>query len=71
MACGEVAMQWEERLMEEMFRLKTELEQMYSEMRIKELDDIRRDFARETQQLTDGFRGREQELKNEVRIDWP
>lgn len=65
-ARGEMAMQWEKRLMEEMTRLKMELEQMYAEDRHSELEKLKQETEEETARLTNIFKARESQLVAEV-----
>jgi hypothetical protein len=61
-------MQWEERLLEEMYRLKSELEQMHLDDRNKELYQLRQEMLQETQELTVKYKQKEKELIDQVRF---
>jgi hypothetical protein len=65
-ARGEVAMEWEERLMSEMTRLKMELEQVYVEDRNAALNDLKGQHLLENQALATKFKRREEQLGEEV-----
>ncbi|XP_055594060.1 uncharacterized protein LOC129745170 isoform X2 [Uranotaenia lowii] len=65
-ARGEIAMQWEDRLLHEMNRLKMELEQMYLEERITAIDKIKKEALQETEALMHKFNMRERQLKEEI-----
>ncbi|KFB47177.1 AGAP011049-PA-like protein [Anopheles sinensis] len=65
-ARGEIAMQWEDRLLHEMNRLKVELEQMHMEERKSAIEKIQRETLAETEALSQRFNAREQQLKNEI-----
>lgn len=67
-AQNEIAIQWEERLLEEMYRLKNELEQIHVDDRIKALDELKKEFAEETEMLKENFQLKELELRNEVGV---
>ncbi|XP_062564757.1 uncharacterized protein LOC134227360 isoform X2 [Armigeres subalbatus] len=65
-ARGEIAMQWEDRLLHEMNRLKMELEQIYIEERVAALNKFKRDALEETEALKHKFNMREKQLKEEI-----
>ncbi|XP_065086929.1 interaptin-like isoform X2 [Ochlerotatus camptorhynchus] len=65
-ARGEIAMQWEDRLLHEMNRLKVELEQMHMEERISAINKIKREALEETEALKHKFNMRERQLKEEI-----
>lgn len=65
-ARGEIAIEWEDRLMEEMCRLKLELEQCHLDDRNVALNELREEALIATQVLTTKFKEREQELVDEV-----
>lgn len=59
-------MQWEDRLLHEMNRLKNELEQMYIEERVAAINKFKREALEETEALKHKFNMRERQLKDEV-----
>lgn len=61
-------MLWEERLLDEMYRLKNEFEQYHLDERNKEVEQLKRDFEEDTRKLTETFKNREQELQKQVQI---
>lgn len=65
-ARGEIAIEWEDRLMEEMCRLKLELEQCHLDDRNVALNELREEALIATQVMTTRFKEREQELVDEV-----
>ncbi|XP_058838317.1 putative leucine-rich repeat-containing protein DDB_G0290503 isoform X2 [Topomyia yanbarensis] len=65
-ARGEIAMQWEDRLLHEMSRLKYELEQMHMEERLSAIAKLKKEALEETEALTHKFNVREKQLKNEI-----
>ncbi|XP_055530875.1 uncharacterized protein LOC129721845 isoform X2 [Wyeomyia smithii] len=65
-ARGEIAMQWEDRLLHEMNRLKVELEQMHIEERLSAIEKIKREALEETEALSHKFNAREKQLKDEI-----
>nr|XP_029731880.1 interaptin-like isoform X2 [Aedes albopictus] len=65
-ARGEIAMQWEDRLLHEMNRLKNELEQMYIEERVAAINKFKREALEETEALKHKFNMRERQLKDEI-----
>ncbi|XP_053683361.1 restin homolog [Sabethes cyaneus] len=65
-ARGEIAMQWEDRLLHEMNRLKIELEQMHIEERLSAIEKIKREALQETEALSHKFNMREKQLKEEI-----
>ncbi|CAO1440363.1 unnamed protein product [Diamesa tonsa] len=65
-ARGEIAIEWEDRLMEEMCRLKLELEQCHLDDRNVALNELREEALIATQVLTTKFKEREQELVDEI-----
>ncbi|XP_053675626.1 trichohyalin [Anopheles nili] len=65
-ARGEIAMQWEDRLLHEMNRLKVELEQTHMEERTSAIEKIRRETLAETEALSKRFNEREKQLKEEI-----
>uniref|UniRef100_A0AAG5DKE6 Uncharacterized protein n=1 Tax=Anopheles atroparvus TaxID=41427 RepID=A0AAG5DKE6_ANOAO len=67
-ARGEIAMQWEDRLLHEMNRLKVELEQMHMEERTTAIEKIRRETLAETEALSQRFNARERQLKDEIEL---
>jgi hypothetical protein len=66
-ARGEIAMEWEDRLMEEMCRLTQELEQVHLDERNSALNKLKAEHLIETQALTTKFKQLEQTLLDEVR----
>jgi len=66
---GEIAIEWETRLMEEMCRLKHELEQVHLEERNIALNELKNDMLLEAQTLTAKYKQSEQQLMNEVICD--
>lgn len=67
-ARGEIAMEWENRLMEEMCRLKSELEQVHLDERNVALRKSKAEALLEAQSLTAKFKQREEELIDEVSL---
>lgn len=67
-ARGEIAMEWEDRLMEEMCRLKLELEQCHLDDRNVALNELREEALIATQVMTTKFKEREQQLVDEVEL---
>ncbi|XP_053669302.1 uncharacterized protein LOC128719699 [Anopheles marshallii] len=65
-ARGEIAMQWEDRLLHEMNRLKVELEQTHMEERTSALEKLRREALAETEAMSQRFNEREKQLKTEI-----
>lgn len=65
-ARGEVAMEWEDRLMEEMNRLKCELEQCHLDDRNVALNELKGQHLLETQTLVTKNKRREEQLGEEV-----
>uniref|UniRef100_A0A182K590 Uncharacterized protein n=1 Tax=Anopheles christyi TaxID=43041 RepID=A0A182K590_9DIPT len=65
-ARGEIAMQWEDRLLHEMNRLKVELEQTHMEERTSAIEKLRREALAETEAMSQRFNEREKLLKNEI-----
>ncbi|ETN61457.1 hypothetical protein AND_006877 [Anopheles darlingi] len=65
-ARGEIAMQWEDRLLREMNRLKEELEQMHMEERNSAIEKIQRESLAETEAMSKRFNERINELKDEI-----
>uniref|UniRef100_A0A9I3MJG4 Uncharacterized protein n=1 Tax=Anopheles merus TaxID=30066 RepID=A0A9I3MJG4_ANOME len=65
-ARGEIAMQWEDRLLHEMNRLKVELEQTHMEERTSAIEKLRREALAETEAMSRRFNEREMQLKNEI-----
>lgn len=66
----EVAVMWEDRLMEEMGRLKIELESCYAEDRAEALQIAHTEKIEEIACLTNTFNQKEKELRDEVGV-WP
>lgn len=62
----EVAVMWEDRLMEEMGRLKIELESCYAEDRAEALKTAHTEKIEEIACLTNKFNQKEKELREEV-----
>lgn len=62
----EVAVMWEDRLMEEMGRLKIELESCYAEDRTEALQTAHNEKIEEITCLTNTFNQKEKELRDEV-----
>lgn len=62
----EVAVMWEDRLMEEMGRLKIELESCYAEDRAEALQIAHNEKIEEIASLTNTFNQKEKELRDEV-----
>ncbi|CAO1440643.1 unnamed protein product, partial [Diamesa serratosioi] len=70
-ARGEIAMEWEDRLMEEMCRLKLELEQCHLDDRNVALNELREESLIATQVMTTKFKEREQQLVDEIQsLKW-
>lgn len=67
-ARGNVAIEWEGRLMEEMTRLKMELELVHIEDRNFALNELREEHLLENQTLLVKFKETEQALAEQVRI---
>uniref|UniRef100_A0A182WDU4 Uncharacterized protein n=1 Tax=Anopheles minimus TaxID=112268 RepID=A0A182WDU4_9DIPT len=65
-ARGEIAMQWEDRLLHEMNRLKVELEQTHMEERTSAIEKLRREALAETEAMSQRFNEREKQLKTEI-----
>lgn len=65
-ARGEAAMEWEERLMEEMCRLTHELEQVHMDERNSALNKQKQEYLLETLSLTTQFKSHEKKLSDEV-----
>lgn len=65
-ARGEMAMEWEERLMEEMCRLTQELEQVHLDERNDALNKLKAEHLIETQALSARFKQQEKALLEEV-----
>ncbi|XP_049289720.1 uncharacterized protein LOC125767312 isoform X1 [Anopheles funestus] len=65
-ARGEIAMQWEDRLLHEMNRLKVELEQTHMEERTSAIEKLRREALAETEAMSHRFNEREKQLKTEI-----
>ncbi|XP_035893336.1 myosin heavy chain, fast skeletal muscle isoform X1 [Anopheles stephensi] len=65
-ARGEIAMQWEDRLLHEMNRLKVELEQTHMEERTSAIEKLRREALAETEAMSQRFSEREKQLKTEI-----
>lgn len=66
-ARGEIAMQWEDRLLHEMNRLRVEMEQTNLEDRLSAINRFKREALQETEELTLKFNMREKQLTEEVR----
>lgn len=66
-ARGEAAIEWENRLMEEMCRLTLELEQVHLDERNEALNKLRAEHQLGAQSLTTNFKQQEQTLMDEVR----
>lgn len=62
----ETAVMWEDRLMEEMGRLKVELESCYAEDRAEALQIAQNEKIEEITCLTNQFNQKEKELRDEV-----
>lgn len=65
-ARGEVAMEWENRLMEEMSRLKCELEQVHMDDRNTALNELKGQHLLEIQAMVTKYKRREEQLGEEV-----
>lgn len=65
-ARGEVAMEWENRLMEEMTRLKMELEQVHIDDRNAALNELKAEHLLENQTLATKFKQREETFNEQV-----
>lgn len=65
-ARGEVAMEWESRLMEEMTRLKMELEQVHIDDRNAALNELKNEQLLESQTLALKLKQREETFNEEV-----
>uniref|UniRef100_A0A182SLW0 Uncharacterized protein n=1 Tax=Anopheles maculatus TaxID=74869 RepID=A0A182SLW0_9DIPT len=68
-ARGEIAMQWEDRLLHEMNRLKVELEQTHMEERTSAIEKIRLEALAETEAMSQRFSEREKQLKAEQQFE--
>lgn len=66
-ARGEAAIEWENRLMEEMCRLTLELEQVHLDERNDALNKLRAEHHLGAQSLTTNFKQQEKTLMDEVR----
>lgn len=64
-------MEWEDRLMEEMCRLTSELEQVHLDERNSKLNELRNEHLLATQALSISFKQQEQKLLDEVRNFYP
>jgi hypothetical protein len=67
-ARGEVAMEWESRLMEEMSRLKMELEQVHLDDRNIAINELKAEHLAELQVLAKKYKQKEEQLLEEVVI---
>lgn len=67
-ARGEIAMEWEDRLMEEMCRLTQELEQVHLDERNSALNKLRAEQLLETQELCTKFKQQEQKMLDDVSL---
>lgn len=65
-ARGTIAMQWEDKLLEEMARLKMELEQIGLEEKQEALAKLRRETDEELTALTSTFTAKQEELEQEI-----
>lgn len=65
-ARGEIAIEWEDRLMEEMRRLTSELEQVHGDERNSSLNKLKAEHLLETQALAAKFKQLEQKLMDDV-----
>ncbi|XP_063699978.1 repetitive organellar protein-like isoform X2 [Culicoides brevitarsis] len=65
-ARGTIAMQWEDKLLEEMARLKMELEQIGLEEKQEALAKLRKETDEELQALTSTFTAKQEELEQEI-----
>lgn len=65
-ARGTIAMQWEDKLLEEMSRLKMELEQIGLEEKQEALAKLRRETDEELTALTSTFTAKQEELEQEI-----
>lgn len=65
-ARGEVAMEWESRLMEEMNRLKMELEQCHLDDRNVALNELKGQHLLESQAMVTKYKRREEQFGEEV-----
>uniref|UniRef100_A0A1Q3FL54 Putative calponin similarity domain-containing protein n=1 Tax=Culex tarsalis TaxID=7177 RepID=A0A1Q3FL54_CULTA len=65
-ARGEIAMQWEDRLLHEMNRLRVEMEQTNLEDRLSAINRFKQEALQETEELTQKFNMREKQLKEEI-----
>jgi hypothetical protein len=65
-ARGEIAMEWEDRLMEEMCRLTQELEQVHLDERNSALNKLKAEQLLEIQAITMKFKQQEQRLLDDV-----
>jgi hypothetical protein len=65
-ARGEVAMEWEQRLMEEMSRLKGELELCHMEDQNVALNEAKAEYLKEIQALATKFKQKEEQIQIEV-----
>lgn len=65
-ARGTIAMQWEDKLLEEMARLKMELEQIGLEEKQEGIAKLRRETDEELTALTSTFTAKQEELEQEI-----
>ena len=65
-ARGEIAMEWEDRLMEEMCSLTQELEQVHLDERNSALNKLKVEHLLEIQTMTTKFKQHEQKLLDDV-----
>lgn len=65
-ARGEIAMEWEDRLMEEMCRLTHELEQVHLDERNSALNKLKAEQLLETQAMMMKFKQQEQKMLDDV-----
>ena len=68
---GEIAMEWEDRLMEEMCRLTHELEQVHLDERNSALNKLKAEHLIEIQAMTTKLKQDEQKLLDDVTLQVP
>ncbi|XP_055716954.1 putative leucine-rich repeat-containing protein DDB_G0290503 isoform X2 [Phlebotomus papatasi] len=62
----QISMQWENKLLQEMMRLKYELESIYTEERKEALEKLKKDFEKELADLVQKHNNVEQALRKEI-----
>lgn len=63
---GQIAIQWEEKLLEEMGRMKMELEQIGLEERQNALNELQKEYEQEIAKLRLDFTSKQSELDREI-----